>query len=252
MRFGFGNKLRPWFLLVLLGLATQAKVPSWGEAFQAGGSASQSSADHQKLPAILEGMGQAAARFKSVVGNLEYTKVTVIVDDHSTERGKIYFQKSKGQTRVMIAFQEPGEKYVLFADGKVALYRPKIAEVEEYQLSQRQDLLEQFLLLGFGTAGAELQKAYRISFRGEESLEGRRVFHLELIPKSPKVSAQLQRIELWISPETWQPLQQKFFEPSGDYLIARYSDLKRNVKIPDKNFRLPLRGKVRTVRPQVP
>ena len=33
-------------------------------------------------------------------------------------------------------------------------------------------------------------------------------------------------------------------------MIARYRDLKQNTKIPDKNFKLPLRGKVKTVRPQ--
>lgn len=247
MRFGFGNKLRRWFLLILLGLAAQAKVPSWGEAFQAGGSVSQSSADHQKLPAILEGMNQAAARFKSVAGNLEYTKVTVIVNDISTETGKIYFEKAKGKPRVMLAFTNPAEKYVLLADGKLSIYRPKIAEVEEFSLAERQDLVEQFLLLGFGTGGEELQKSYQTAFLGEEKLDGQRAFHLELTPQSAQVVAQLKRIELWLSPETWQPLQQKFLEPSGDYLIARYRGLQQNVKIPAKNLRLPLRGNVHTV-----
>ncbi|OFW08634.1 MAG: hypothetical protein A3G20_01045 [Acidobacteria bacterium RIFCSPLOWO2_12_FULL_59_11] len=247
MRFGFGNKLRRWFLLILLGLAAQAKVPSWGEAFQAGGSVSQSSADHQKLPAILEGMNQAAARFKSVAGNLEYTKVTVIVNDISTETGKIYFEKAKGKPRVMLAFTNPAEKYVLLADGKLSIYRPKIAEVEEFSLAERQDLVEQFLLLGFGTGGEELQKSYQTAFLGEEKLDGQRAVHLELTPQSAQVVAQLKRIELWLSPETWQPLQQKFLEPSGDYLIARYRGLQQNVKIPAKNLRLPLRGNVHTV-----
>lgn len=43
-------------------------------------------------------------------------------------------------------------------------------------------------------------------------------------------------------------VQQKFVEPSQDYLLARYSGLQQNAKIPAKNFRLPLKGKVRTVR----
>ena len=247
MRFGFGSKYRRWFLLILLGLAAQAGVPTQGEAFQAGDSAAQSSANHQNLQSILEGMDQAAAQFKSVAGNLEYSKVTVIVNDTSTETGKIYFEKAKGKPRVMLAFTNPAEKYVLLADGKVSIYRPKIAEVEEFSLAKRQDLVEQFLLLGFGTAGEELQKAYEVVFHGEEKLDGQLAFHLELTAKSPKVAAQLKRIELWLSPETWQPLQQKFLEPSGDYLIARYRGLQQNVKIPAKNLRLPIKGNVHTV-----
>ena len=200
------------------------------------------------LETTLAGMDQAAARFSTVAGNLEYTKVTVIVNDRSTERGTIAFAKAPGKTRVMLAFRDPAEKYVLFQGNKVSLYRPKIAEVEEYEIGQRQGLVEQFLLLGFGTPGSELQKAYQIAWRGEELLDGQRVVHLELTPRSEQAAARLKKIELWLSPESWQPVQQKFWEPSGDYMLARYRDLKLNENIPDRNFRLPLRGKVKTVR----
>lgn len=200
------------------------------------------------LETTLAGMDQAAARFSTVAGNLEYTKVTVIVNDHSTERGTIAFAKATGKTRVMLAFRDPAEKYVLFEGNKVSLYRPKIAEVEEYDIGQRQGLVEQFLLLGFGTPGSELQKAYQIAWRGEELLAGQRTLHLELTPRSEQAAARLKRIELWLSPENWQPVQQKFWELSGDYMLARYSGLKLNGDIPDRNFRLPLRGKVKTVR----
>ena len=210
----------------------------------------KSAADGGKLAKVLAGMDRAADAFSSMAGHLDYTKVTVIVDDHSTESGEIFFEKSKGQTRVMIAFRQPAEKYVLFADEKVSLYLPKIAQVQEYRLSSRQDLMEQFLLLGFGTGGEEMQEAYRISYLGEKMLDGQQAFLLELLPKSAQVSAQLDRIELWISPESWQPLQQKFFEPGGDYLIARYTDVKVNAKLPGKTFRLPIKGKVQTIRPQ--
>ena len=204
------------------------------------------------LGKVLAGMDQAAARFTSVAADLEYTKVTVIVDDHSTERGTIRFEKSKGKLRVMLAFQQPAEKYVLFSDDKVSIYRPKIAEIEEYSLAKNQGLLEQFLLLGFGTSGSELQKTYQLSLKGEEMLDGESAIHLELTPKNTQVAAQLDRIELWLSPQTWQPLQQKFYEPSKDYLIARYRNSQQNTRLPAKSFDFPVRGKVRTVRPQSP
>ena len=44
-----------------------------------------------KLQEVLAGMDKAAATFTSMVGDLEYTKVTVIVNDHSTQLGKIRF-----------------------------------------------------------------------------------------------------------------------------------------------------------------
>ncbi|MBI4463906.1 MAG: outer membrane lipoprotein-sorting protein [Acidobacteria bacterium] len=247
MRSGFVSKVSEnFFAWLLVGLLSISAVPCRVAAAE-GTDLSKAS-----LEFILARMDEASARFASVSGNLDYTKVTVIVDDHSTETGKIYFEKNKGRTRVLIAFDKPAEKYVLFEDGKVSIYRPKIAEVEEYSVGDRQELLEQFLLLGFGTPGRELQKAYGVRLLGEETLNGQKTFHVELVPKSETVTRQLARVELWISSQTWQPVQQKFVEPSQDYLLARYRDLIQNVKIPAQNFRLPLRGKVRTVRPQAP
>jgi len=228
-----------WFVLAG-GIAGVAGTLQSGDAPGSGSAVS--------LQAALAGMDQAAAQFTGVAGNLDYTKVTVIVDDHSTDRGTIAFEKKNGKTRVMLAFKEPAEKFVLFEGNKVSLYRPKIAEVEEYEIGGRQGLVEQFLLLGFGTPGSELQKGYQITWRGEEPLDGERTIHLELTPKAEQAAARLKKIELWLSPETWQPVQQKFWEPSGDYMIARYTGLKLNTTIPDRAFRLPLRGKVKTVR----
>ncbi len=248
---GTGNRKTLWLFLaavaatcLLMPLTISCGTPSAQEP--------SAPTNLPKLEDVLAGMDQAAAGFTSVAADLEYTKVTVIVNDRSTQTGKIFFEKSGGKTRVMIAFTQPAQKYVLFANGKVDFYQPKIAEVDEYELSQRQGLVEQFLLLGFGTPGAELQNAYQVSLKGAESVAGQQSYLLDLTPKSPKVAAQLQRIQLWILPQNWEPVQQKFFEPGGDYVIARYSNIKLNAKIPDKEFRLPLKGKFRTVRPQAP
>ena len=234
------NALRHFAVLLALAVSGQAIDPA-----QAQNSAASSAS--LNLQAVFDGLNKAAPLFKSISGTLEYTKVTVIVDDHSTETGRIIFEKSGGKSRVMLAITAPSEKYVLFESGKVSIYRPKLAEVEVFSLANRKDLVEQFLLLGFGTSAEELQKAYDVSFAGEESLDGKRTAHLKLLPKSTGIAAQLKGIELWLLLDTWQPLQQKFMEPSGDYLLASYRNLKHNTKIPSKDLRLPLKGNVRTV-----
>jgi outer membrane lipoprotein-sorting protein len=213
--------------------------------------AQQASGATSPVAQVLAALDHAATGFRNMAADLEYTKVTVIVNDHSTERGRIAFEKpANAARRVMLAFTQPSEKYVLFENDKVSIYRPKIAEVEEYSLAKNQGLLEQFLLLGFGTSGSDLQKAYQVSHAGEEMLDGERTVKLALIPKSAEVAARLQRIELWLSQKTWQPLQQKFYEPSKDYLIARYRNPQQNAKLPSDSFKLPVKGKVRTIRPQ--
>jgi len=45
-------------------------------------------------------------------------------------------------------------------------------------------------------------------------------------------------------------VQQQFFEPSGDYRLAKYSDIEVNQKLPDNVFKLKTTAKTRVVSPQ--
>ena len=44
--------------------------------------------------------------------------------------------------------------------------------------------------------------------------------------------------------------QQFFFGNSGDYRLAKYSDIKMNEKIPDSVFKLKTTGKTKFISPQ--
>ena len=54
-----------------------------------------------------------------------------------------------------------------------------------------------------------------------------------------------------IDPDFEKNLQQKLLdEKSGDYRLAKYSNIKMNEKIPDSTFRLKTTSKTRVVSPQ--
>src|SRR5208337_677169 len=115
------------------------------------------------LTEILADMNEASKRLKTVSANLEYTKVTVLVDDKSTESGQLFFRKGK-TTEIRIEFQKPERKILLFKKGKGEIYLPKINQIQEYDLEQKSDMVQQFLLLGFGTDAGELRKAYSVKY----------------------------------------------------------------------------------------
>jgi len=114
----------------------------------------------------------------------------------------------------------------------------KIKRVEQYDLGKRRSLVDQFLLLGFGTSGSEMQKGYLVTLLGEEEMDKRQVLKLELTPKSEEVRNQVSKIHIWIDESTWLPAQQQFFETgSGDYLLIRYTNVVRNVRLTDTDFK---------------
>ena len=204
-----------------------------------------------RLEETLSKMDAAALRFHALTAQLSYTKVTLVVDDRVTESGDIHFKKEKGGKgfKVLIEFTQPEAKTVLFRDNKAWIYRPKIAQMEEYDLGKNRERLEQFLLLGFGAPGHELLKAYTVTLAGEVNLSGAATVKLDLTPLG-SLAGQLRKVELWLSRDTWQPVQQQFTEPSGDYLLARYTNIKENAALPDSVFQIKTSGKVKKVRPQ--
>lgn len=187
------------------------------------------------LTEILSHMDSSAGNLKTVSANLEYTKVTVLVDDKAVQSGQMYYRKGKG-TDILIDFKKPEPKTIAFRKDRGEIYNPKINQIDEFNLEGKSGMVEQFLLLGFGTESDRIKKDYELRFLKEEDLQGDITVVVELTPRSESARAQLTRIQLWVSEESWLPVQQKFFQPGGDYLMARYTNVKVNRPLSNATF----------------
>jgi outer membrane lipoprotein-sorting protein len=197
---------------------------------------------------ILKQVDRGAKEFQSLTADVERTKVTVVVDDHSTESGQIRLRRD---SKMRIDLTSPDPRTILRTGDKLYIYNPKIRRVEEYDLGQHRALLDQFILLGFGTNADSLRKNYRMSVEGEEALGSQKTVRLQLTPKDAEVGKEISRIDLWLDEATWIPVQQKFYETgSGDYFTVRYTNVIRNVPIPDARFRQNWPAGVTRVKPQ--
>jgi outer membrane lipoprotein-sorting protein len=189
------------------------------------------------LTEILSHMNESAKRLKTVSASLEYTKVTVLVDDKSTEIGRLLFRKGKNSD-ILIDITKPDAKTILFRKNRAEIFYPRVNQIQEYDLEEKSSLVEQFFLLGFGTDTDRLKKDYDLKFLKEENLDGDTTVVLELTPRSEETLAQISTINLWVSEESWLPVQQKFLQPGGDYFIARYTNVKVNRAIPSSAFQI--------------
>lgn len=189
------------------------------------------------LNSVLSHMDDAARALKTISTKLTYTTVTVLVNDRTTQYGELFFKKGK-RPEVLVRFIKPNPKEILFKKNRAEIYYPKINQIQEYDLERRRDLLQQFLLLGFGTETADLRESYHLRYLGEQKLGNETTPVLELTPTQKDVAAQLSKVDLWISEDSWLPVQQEFFETSGDYLIAHYSEMKVNRALSSSVFKI--------------
>ncbi|MBZ5630810.1 MAG: outer membrane lipoprotein carrier protein LolA [Acidobacteriia bacterium] len=210
----------------------------------------QAKASAGNLEAVLTSMDRAAAGFKSAEANFVWDQFTQVIQEHDFQKGAIYYRRSGNEVQMASDITEPAKKYVLFSGGKVQVYQPAIEQVTEYSAGKNKAEFESFLVIGFGGRGHDLQKSFDVRYDGTENVDGVEAAKLTLVPKSVKVHNMFQQIILWIDPARGVSVRQQFIEPSGDYRLAKYGNIKLNQKMPDDVFKLKTTGKTKVVRPQ--
>jgi outer membrane lipoprotein-sorting protein len=186
------------------------------------------------LEGVLNQLDSQAGHFQGLSANVERTKVTVVVNDRATSTGTILLHGDK----MLLQMKPPDARTILRTGDSLFVYTPGLNRVEEYNLGKNRALVDEFMLLGFGTAGKQLQESYQVNLVGEPNLDDKKTVELELVPKSQAVKNQFSKIDIWLDPSTWVAEQQQFYESgSGDYSIVRYSNIVRNPRIPDSEFK---------------
>ena len=204
------------------------------------------------LPTVLAKMDAAASDWQGMRASLEWVRYMALVDDRSVERGKIVVRRTAdGSASMLISFEEPNVYFLSVKGTRVEIYKPKIKTVEEYDVSDSKAKVENALLLGFGTTGSYLGQHYDITVLGPATVKGQSAVHLDLQPKDPQAELNSQRIEMWVSTDMWQPVQQKIYDRSpGDYRLYSYSEVVLNPSLTAEDFKLRLARGTKRVHPQ--
>ncbi len=229
---------RPAF--VILGTIAAALLPWFGAL----------GADNP-LAATLARMDGAAAGFQSLSADMRKVSHTAVINEDTVDTGKILVKRGRShELRMRIDIGQPNPKQVTITGRTAQIYYPNSNSVEEYDLGKYRGVVDAALLLGFGSNSRDLASAYSISLGGPETVSGQKTNRIELIPKSSEVLAHLKRVDLWISDVTGIAVQQKFYEPGGDYSLATYTDMQLNPNIPDSALKLDLPKGVHRAHPQ--
>jgi outer membrane lipoprotein-sorting protein len=184
---------------------------------------------------VLKMMDKSASDFRSLTADIEHIKYTEVVKDTSTETGQIFVRRDQ---KMRIEFAKPDPRVILRTGDSLFVFTPKINRVEEYNLGKNRALVDQYVLLGFGTKSQNMEKSYDIALSGEEEIDQHKAFVLTLTPRSEDVRKQITKIQIWLDSSSWLPIQQKFFEAgSGDYFLFKYSNMMKNLKISDSRFK---------------
>jgi outer membrane lipoprotein-sorting protein len=201
------------------------------------------------LDTVLKKMDETAAHFSTAQADFVWNQYQKVVDETDTQKGTVYYRRSGKDIEMMADITEPARKYVLYKDGQLQVYQPKIDQVMQYATGKNRSDIESYLVLGFGGSGEELKKSFDVSYEGAETIDGIATAKLQLTPKSEKFRANVSKIFLWIDLSLGISVQQQFMQNQGDYRLAKYSQTKMPAKIGNDVFRLKTTGKTHVVSP---
>jgi outer membrane lipoprotein-sorting protein len=209
------------------------------------------SQDPAALDNLLKKMDAAAASFQTAQADFVWDQYQKVVDETDKQKGTVFYRRSGKEIVMMADIKEPDRKFVLYKDGKLQVYQPKIEQVLQYSTGGNGNEIESYLVLGFGGSGQDLLKTFDVSYQGEETIDQIATAKLQLIPKSEKIrNSYFSKVFLWIDLNRGISVQQQFMQGQGDYRLAKYSTIRVNAKIGSDVFQLKTTGKTKFVSPR--
>ncbi len=204
----------------------------------------------ETVQTVLSRMDQEAASFQQIRARVRKAAFTAVLNDTSEESGMMWLKRAGRNLSMRVEITQPEPRSIGVEGSQALIYYPKINTVQIYDLGKQRGLVDQFLVLGFGSYGRDILKNYNVAVAGEEAVAGQRASRLELLPKDKQVQDQFRKIELWIPVNAGHPIQERLLQPGGDYYLFSYSDIQLNPNLPVNQFRLNLPAGVKKDYPQ--
>lgn len=184
------------------------------------------------LKEILDRMDADAVKFKGVTAKLSQLEFTKVIGETEKKDGSLTLMKVKNGVVALVDYTSPDPSQWLLRGGQAQQFLPKLNLIQEYDLGKHSSVVNEFLTLGFGASGKELQKNYRVDFKGVEVLKVGSaevtVTKLELTPKSTEAQQYMKKIEFWIPDGKSYAVQLKIYQPSGNTNTTLYSAVQVN------------------------
>ncbi|HKA02244.1 MAG TPA: hypothetical protein VKE70_37290 [Candidatus Solibacter sp.] len=192
------------------------------------------------LDDVFKRLDDTAAKFKGLTAEVRRVSHTEVVDKNEVESGTIAAKKIKPkETNILIKMTDPEIKFYSIANGKAVAFTQKTMEAQEANLGKSKDIVNQLMLLAFGSNSADLKAAYTVKLGGPDTVNGEKTVRIELTPKTDEVKHYVRRCDMWIN-DKGLGVQQKFDTGGGDYVLTTYGNMTLAPNLRDSDVKLDL------------
>jgi outer membrane lipoprotein-sorting protein len=176
---------------------------------------------------LLAALSVSAITAEEIIENVERNEIneaeridgSMIISDRFGSRVKTFISYAAGEDKMLLEFTNPEERgqKILRLEDEIYLYFPEAEEVIHLQGSA---LKESVMGSDFSyedmTGEGDLLDQYEVTLLGEEIIDGRKHYHLQL--KAKKRGMAYPKQEAWIDAEYWVMTRANAFSLSGRLL----------------------------------
>jgi outer membrane lipoprotein-sorting protein len=194
--------------------------------------------DEKEKEKVLRRLDEAAKNFRSTSADFEFDSIqTDPIPDKDVQKGTVYYERKAGSFQMAAHIRELNgkisSKVYTYASGVFKLYEKLTNQVTRFsKVSQ----YENYLMLGFGASGKDLEQKWEIKYLGPEMLDGVRTEKLELVARDATVRKNIPKVTIWVDTERAVSLKQVFDEGPGQYRVCFYFNIKTNQPLPAEAF----------------
>lgn len=198
---------------------------------------------------VLEQMTQAVRRMRTLRAALSQEKFYAQLGLKDPPEKGILYMKRKGERifALRIEITVPEKRILTVTGDRFLLYQPRIQQAIEGVINRTSTRAAAGFLAYLFNGLSQAAEDYEITLAGQETIEGRRLSHLVLTPKSNRRGT-YRRVDLWVDHQLWLPIVQKIVEANRDETLLKLEDVKLNVALPDDLFVQKLPPGVQRVR----
>ena len=204
-----------------------------------------------ELDKALRQMDAASTQFRSAEANFKWDFYERVVKDTTSNTGTIYFLRKGASTDMGAQIVAPAKKTIAYSGGSLQLYDLSIDQITNISAGSNRGQIESFLTLGFGGSGKDLEKAWTITYQGNEAVQDGsntvQTSKLDLIPKDPSVKNMFTHVTIWVDPARAITYKQFFETPSGDSRTTYFTDIRYNKSVDTKKYAIHKTSKTTVV-----
>ena len=204
------------------------------------------------LKSVLSQMDTASHSFKSAQADFEWDQYQRVINDKDVQKGSISFLRKGTDTQMAARITQfngsSDDRELVYKDGQLQFYQPKIKQITIFSAGANRSQYESFLTLGFGGSGSDLDKNWVVTYQGNDTIDGVKTAKLDLVPREASVKQTFTHVTIWVDPTRAISLKQQFFEPSGDYRLATYSNIRYNAPVAADVFTIKPASGTQTIR----